>query len=271
MRLKKLSRLLLLPAVAALGGCHGVPSDVIAPEEMAQLMADVHTGEAVVDMNRRDYPTDSTKQAFKQSVYARHGVTSAQVDSSMAWYGRNITKYMEVYDRTIEILEHRLTEMGNRVAAEAAMSVSGDSVDVWPYPRLMAVNALSPTNIIAFNFHSDDNWEVGDIYTLRVKFVNGGTRGEWQLAVEYDDGGVETVYAGFSGDGWRELTLRADSTRTLTNVGGYLRADFPVNGTVVMDSIALVRKRLDPNRYNDRYRQRRVAGYNLPDTLDNNL
>ncbi len=261
MSLTKLNKAFVVLAAALAVGCHGVPSNVIQPEEMAQLMADVHTGEAVVDMNRRDYETDSAKQAFKQSVYIAHGVTAEQVDSSMAWYGRNITKYMDVYDRTIEILEHRLNEMGNRVAAEAAMSASGDSVDVWPYPRYIAISPVSPTNIITFAFASDENWQAGDVYTWRAKFFNNGSDTEWKIAAAYDDGGVETVYSTNSGDGWREITFRADSTRALTNIAGYLLAGMPEYGTLQLDSIALVRKRLNPARYTERYRQRAVRNY----------
>lgn len=121
-------------AVLALSACSKVPSGVIAPEEMAQLLADIHTGESVIDMNRMEFSSDSAKQAYKQSVYARHGVTAEQVDSSFGWYGRNISQYMEVYDRTIEILDRRLIETGNRIAADAALSIAGDSVDVWPNP-----------------------------------------------------------------------------------------------------------------------------------------
>lgn len=247
-------------------GCHGVPSEVIQPEEMAQLMADVHTGEALVDMNRREYETDSAKQAFKQSVYARHGVTSAQVDSSMAWYGRNITRYMDVYDRTIEILEHRLTETGNRVAAEAALSMAGDSVDVWPHPRYLAISPKSPTAIITFHFNADENWEPGDYYTWRTKILNNGGQSEWSIAGTYTDGSVETVYNGFGGDGRREILFRSDSTRILRSLSGYMRAALPDEGPVRLDSIELVRKRLDPGLYNERYRQRRVSGYAMPDS-----
>ena len=263
---KSLNKLLTAIFVAlAMAACHGVPSDVIQPEEMAQLMADIHTGEAVVDMNRRDYETDSAKQAFKQSVYAAHGVTADQVDSSMVWYGRNITKYIDVYDRTIEILEHRLNEMGNRVAAEAAMSASGDSVDVWPYARYLAISPLSPTNIITFGFGADENWQPGDVYTWRAKFFNNGSDSEWKIAAAYDDGAVETIYTTNAGDGWREITLRSDSTRSMVRIAGYLLADLPGNGTLRLDSIALVRKRLNPARYTERYRQRSVANYGNAD------
>ncbi len=49
-------------AVLALSACSKVPSGVIAPEEMAQLLADIHTGESVIDMNRMEFSSDSAKQ-----------------------------------------------------------------------------------------------------------------------------------------------------------------------------------------------------------------
>lgn len=243
--------------------CSGVPSDVIQPEEMAQLMADVHTGEAVVDMNRWDYESDSMKLVFKESVYAKHGVTSEQVDSSMAWYGRNITRYMDVYDRTIEILEQRLTETGNREAA-AAMSIAGDSVDVWPYPRYLSFTPLSPSGYITFRFNADENWEKGDVYTWRAKFIINGNDGEWGMAATYSDGAVETIYSGYGQEGWREITLRSDSTRTMTSLRGYMRADLGQTRMALVDSIEIIRKRLSPDDYGQRYRQRGV--YNYRDT-----
>ncbi len=113
--MKNLAKILIISIIATVIGCKKVPSDVIAPDDMAALMADIHTAEAVVEMNHASYNNDSLKLTMRQSVYMRHGVNSAQVDSSIAWYGRNIKYYMEVYDKTIEILEHRLIETGNRI------------------------------------------------------------------------------------------------------------------------------------------------------------
>lgn len=253
-----------ISALLVFAACHRVPSDVIQPEEMAQLMADVHVGEAVVEMNRNQYQSDSSKQAFKQSVYAAHGVDAVAVDSSMAWYGRHITRYMDVYDRTIEILEHRLIETGNRVAAEAALSMAGDSVDVWPHPRYMSFGSLSPSATITFAFASDDNWEAGDTYTWRAKFIENGAASDWAIAAQYSDGTVETVHTRFGNNGWRELVFRSDSTRNITRLSGYLTADIAEGNTVRLDSMQLVRKRLDAERYSQRYMQRTVRNYEAP-------
>ncbi len=256
--MKKLLSGVVVALVTA--SCSKVPSSVIQPEEMAQLMADVHTGEAMAEMNRANYPNDSTKQALKQSIYLRHGVTAQQVDSSFAWYGRNITFYMDVYDRTIEILEHRLIESGNRVAAEAALSIAGDSVDVWAGPRFLRIYDKLPSKTLVFNFSRDPNWERGDMYTWRAKFFNNQQDSRWQLVAEYSDGTMEFLAQTAQGDGWKELTLYTDSLRDATRIYGMLEPLNRPGSMLVLDSVEMVRKRVDPERYNRRYTLRKYTG-----------
>lgn len=250
--------LLALVAVS----CSKVPSRYIQPEPMARLMADIHTAEAVIESNRYDYDTDSARQALKQSVYERHGVTSAQVDSSLAWYGYNIGEYMNVYDRTIELLEQRLAETGSRVAAEAAMSLSGDSVDVWTHPRMLHFTPLSGSHVVAFGYQADDNWQKGDYYTLRAKFFNNHDGSRLTMAAEYADGKLESVYnAPSRGDGWHEIVLRTDSTKIPERIFGYFEIAQMPNSVTFLDSIELVRKRLDDSRYYERHRQHSIKHY----------
>ena len=108
----------LVAVSALLPACKGVPDHVIPPDEMSELLADRHIAEAVVDYNGPQWRTDSQRIALRDAVYLRHGVTQADVDTSLDWYGHNIGRYMEVYDRTIEILESRITGSDARVRAE---------------------------------------------------------------------------------------------------------------------------------------------------------
>lgn len=98
---------------------------------------------------------------------------------------------MEVYDKTIEILDHRLIETGNRIAAEAALSIAGDSVDVWPNARFITFNDIMPSRMATFSFSNDENWERGDSYTWRAKFFNNTENLCFTIVAEYTDGTVE--------------------------------------------------------------------------------
>jgi len=216
---------------------------------MASLMADIHTAEAVVEMNRSGFFDDSLKQAMRQSVYLRHGVNSQEVDSSIAWYGRNIKYYMEVYDKTIEILEHRLIESGNRIAADNALSIAGDSVDVWPNPRFISINDRLPSKLITFSFDRDRNWEKGDNYTWRAKLFNTDGVMEWLIGVEYSDGSVEWISQTPEGDGWKYIAIQTDSMRIPTRLFGYMSTINRPGSDLRLDSVELVRKRMNKELY----------------------
>lgn len=251
MKSLRISAIISLAALVA--ACGKVPSEVIQPHDMARLMADVHIAESVIDMTPRMTNSDSLKQAMKQSVYMRHGVSAAEVDSSLAWYGRNIKYYMDVYDETIEILEQRLTESGNKIAAANALSIAGDSVDVWPNARYITFNDMMPSKMIAFSFDSDKNWQRGDNYTWRAKFFNSPDESQWVLAAEYSDGSVEYISSKIGGDGWKEIKLQTDSTLTPVRIFGYFNALNRRGTSLRLDSLEMVRKRVNSADYRRPY------------------
>lgn len=253
--------LTVITAAISITACNRVPDTVIQPEQMAQLMADIHIGESVMELNSSNFVTDSSRMAVKQSIYMRHGVDKAKVDSSMMWYGRHIDNYMKVYDRTVEILEERL-DMTGKVLAEGGMTVAGDSADIWIYPRYMAMNSRMPSEFVTFHARRDANWEVGDCYTWRAKVVNNPGMARWTIAIDYSDGTTEIVSDIISGDGWKELLMPTDSTRTALSVYGTLHVPSRKSHTTKLDSISLVRSRVNPTNYARRYS---VARYNPND------
>lgn len=233
--------------------CKKVPSDIIQPNDMAALMADIHTAEAVVDMNGNTYYNDSLRQTLKQSVFVRHGVSSEQVDSAFSWYGRNISYYMEVYDKAVELLEHRLIETGNRIAAAEAVSVAGDSVDVWPGAKYISIDRRKPSRTVSFSFSRDNNWEPGDRYIWRAKVFNPGENSRWLIGAEYTDGTVEYTDAAVRADGWNELFFQTNRDLRAKRLFGYLTGSVTAEAPLRLDSIEMVRKRIDSLNYRRAY------------------
>lgn len=72
---------LLLSALAIIS-CNRVPDNIIQPDEMAELMADIHTAESVVEMNYSTYPNDSAREELKRAILEKHGITQADLDTS---------------------------------------------------------------------------------------------------------------------------------------------------------------------------------------------
>jgi len=216
---------------------------------MAELLADMHTGEAIVETSSRTFATDSSKQAFLQAIYEKHGVTREEVDSSLRWYGYNIERYMEVYDRTVEILEKRLEKAQDIAGASAEgsteidVNLQGDSVDVWPGMRWRRFARNMPGNQITFSLSNDRNWEKGDVYTLRSKIIDNHGPLDYTIAADYSDGTHEYISASLPGDGWHDIQFVLDSSRTAQRVYGIVSYHPQKNENVFIDSISLMRTR----------------------------
>ncbi|MDE6334270.1 MAG: DUF4296 domain-containing protein [Muribaculaceae bacterium] len=230
---------------AVLSSCNGVPDYVIQPDEMALLMADVRMADAVVTIQAREYNNDTIKLALRRAVLERHGVTEACFDTSLVWYGYNIGKYQEVTQMSIDILEQRLKDAAARAAGEAALSVAGDSVDIWTGPTVFYINRRSPSRYIAFVFDTDRNWESGDIYTLRSRVVSPVNAVRWNMTALYDDGAIETATSSMSVSepGRQELMLVTDSTRTAVRISGWIEVTPEGHRPAVIDSLGLTRRR----------------------------
>lgn len=242
--------------LSASQGCKRVPTYVIQPDEMSELLADIHIGEGVVEQNPGEYRNDSIKRLLKQSIYERHGVTAEQVDTSMMWYGKELKIYQGIYDKTIEILEERLAE-AQASETGAVMALAGDSVDVWNLGRHLSLHSGSPTEFLTFSLLKDDNWEPGDTYSWRFKTINNTGPLPMRLMVDYDDGATEVITGNSMEDGWHSVQLFSDSLRTPVRVYGVSRFDIPADNKVLyIDSITLVRSRVNPLLYSNRVRQR---------------
>lgn len=233
----------------ALGGCRKQPEGVLSEEDMALVVADLHIADGVTSLSYGDYPTDSSRQALKQSVLAAHGVSQRQLDTSFMWYGAHLDKYMDVCDRVLEILQERQSNIAAGASAQIAMA--GDSVDLWPNAPHIIGSPRMLSRILTFTIEPDTNWRPGDIYTLNYKVINARNRVASRILADYTDG--TTTFRDEAGvsQGWTNAKLQLDTTRTPNRVYGYIILDPDSRDYFHIDSMSLVRTRLEskPNAF----------------------
>ncbi len=238
--------------------CSNTPKYVIPKGKMASLMADMYTAESIVESNRAKFSSDSLRKVLKQSVLLRHGVTQEEFDTSMVWYGHNLSDFIEVYDQTIDILQERVDHSASLGNAALASSVDGDSIDAWLWARHYTLSPNGPSSIISFQLPRDENWDPGDAYTLAMKFVGNRDAATLGLTALYDDGSVEFVNSNGAVEGWTRVQLITDSTRVPVKILGHMSAKQPLSEDLRIDSVELLRTRLRPALYHQRYRQRQI-------------
>ena len=88
-----------------------MPKEVIDSKKMEDLLIDIHKSEAFMESDYPYYAKDNRKDSIRNAILAKHGVTRAEFDTSLVWYGMNIEKYIEIYKKVIE----RLQEEDNKI------------------------------------------------------------------------------------------------------------------------------------------------------------
>jgi len=81
---------------------------ILSEKKMVELLVDTHLADALLyaDNSRSDEKRDKAL-FYYPSVLEKHGITKAQMDSSVAWYMRNFAAYTRIYEQVIKDLEKR--------------------------------------------------------------------------------------------------------------------------------------------------------------------
>lgn len=247
MRRLPLILILLLSIVA----CKKIPGNVIKPDKMAALLADLHEAGAVAEAGSSQWRADSSRQALREAVYMAHHVSEADVDTSLMWYGHNLKDYISVYDKTLEVLDKRIAEAekigGKPVENRGPLLLDGDSVDIWQGPEALRISALNPSEFITFSYNSDRHWERGDYYTLSLTPVATHAPVYMTIVAAYSDGTAEYVVQEQVSDTRQSLTIVLDSTKIANRLYGSIRYVPDRNEISFIDSITLVRTRTRDN------------------------
>lgn len=239
--------------------CSSRPEGVLGQGAMADLMTDMHKAEAVIDMNSAAFNNDSLKKAMRQSVLMKHGVTQAQFDTTLVWYGHHAKQYDEMYEEVLKKLEKESQELSNvkgPVLREGMAQVkrypsAGDSADVWSKRRVWVIsNCGVEDNTIMFEFKTQSDNKRGDRYNLSFKFTNSSNNElEVFLGADYSDGSLSYIYRTSGSEGINRYVLQGDSTKEVRRVFGYIKASPHGSDVCFIDSLQLLRTRFNSVQY----------------------
>lgn len=254
--MRRLPAILLL--LLLLAACHSRPAKVIAPDKLEDLLVDLYKGEAIIEANRNVYKTDSLKAVVKQSIFLKHGVTQEEYDSSMVWYGHNVKAYMKVYDNVVARLEDEEYDLKNSGASASRKSArrltkkylsSGDSADIWDKEPAYVLMPQYGTNVLRFDYNTKSDDKNGDRYNLIFRVQNATSHVKALIGVDYPDGTSSLAYRNNASEGENIIALQCDSTKRIRRVYGYITARPMAREMIFVDSIILLRTRLDSAQY----------------------
>lgn len=180
MRRNRVSNLLLVAASLLLlfSACSDKRKGAaLSSEKLEAVLYDYHLAQIIVG----DLPSGQRykKDLYFDYVYGKHGVTRAEVDSSLLYYARYPEGLSEIYNNLSKRIEDDLKRIENEdkpIKVREAVSVVGDSVDLWYDARFVQLTP-SPlgNNRYTFTIPTDTNFKMGDRLTWSAKalFLQG--------------------------------------------------------------------------------------------------
>lgn len=267
-----LKRYLIVLAVliVILSGCSKRPKNILSEDKMVAVMVDIQIAEAYERSgDANTYLNGQSRELLGRGILLHHGVTVEEMDSTLAWYGRNMDEYPKLYKKIDAELNKRQLKYA-RAAGESENE--GSSADLWPYSRHYVIDDKSLTDGIIVNIPVSD-LAPGDKLIWKMK-VDGASSRNLSLGVDYENG-TSDIYriTNIGYDKWVELSLQTDSTLGVNRI--FATAQFGnITRRVLIDSIQLNHMPFNREEYHKAGYQRsiRPAGRKIvlpPDTSTN--
>lgn len=245
---------LALSGAALLSSCSTRPDDVLDEDALSSLLADLYVGEAYTAIEGGQYTAtaslDSARKVLRQSTMQAHGVSQAQFDSTLSWYGHNLGRYSEVCEKVIDELKHRQAEAQNKEVGDDGKT---DSSNLWPSQPSLRLTPAQGERTINFDIEPSAPGK-GDRILWEFKTINLSSPLDAFLAVDYSDNSTGYTARTLSSAGRQSLSLQTDSTKTVKRIYGYTRVR--QNEPLVLDSISLESTPFNPTHYYELSTQR---------------
>ena len=247
--MKTFRKYIILIACIALASCgKQIPSDIIQPEPMQNVLYDYHIATTL----NSDLPYSDTykKGAYTQYVFDKHHIDKALFDKSLAWYSRHSTFLSEIYKevdaRLASEQEHLRSQIKLR-EGQISVSMSGDSVDVWQDREMIWLTRSGLLNKVAFSLKADTSFRPKDAMELKADFIflPSSKKGKavMSLCMIFRNDSISSLSKVVETAGTHSICLKADSTYDFRNINGfiYYPSDNEASGSVLVNNISLMR------------------------------
>lgn len=228
--------LFLLQSVA----CHRRGKDVLSEKEMVNLLADIAIAQAYKESGNPANLPDSVRTNINARILASHGYTQAQMDSTLAWYGRNLDKYYLLFDKVDKEIAHRQ----KKIEGTTPIAIKEDNL--WPYSQFAWFSKQSPSQGLTFSFPSEA-LERGESLRWKMRFNNSANL-KVMFGVDYADNTSSIVTSSTYGQRELDVELLTDTAKKVNRIYGSLYIPME-NMPLWADSIQIIKSPFDSLQY----------------------
>ena len=232
-------------------GCNKRPEGVLSDDEMTDLLADLIVADAYEQSGSAGNLPDSVRPRLADAILKQHNVDQATLDSTYAWYSRNLDEYYALYTKVDKNLSQRRRDAGGVMDANSLEN------DIWPLPRHILFTKLSRNDVLTF-FIPGDMVQKGESLEWKM-FLSKSADMKLTLGVDYEDGTSSMSNRFVRGERNPSVLLVCDTGRRVRRIYGSIaleRKEMPL----WTDSITLSKNPFDSLVYMNFRGQRFLYG-----------
>ncbi len=233
---RKMTGIAALCLLILSAACTRRPKDILSEREMIDLLVDMTIAESMGNGSGVHELPDSIRYHLREIVLKQHGITQEQLDSTLAWYGRNLDDYVALYAEVDKRLQKRI----KKESGDAPVEMTADNL--WPLSPHYWFSPMSDDGTLVFTMPAE-GLSKGESLEWTMKF-NSTPNIDLLLGVDYDNGVSTYLKRSFRGDRRLMVTLLTDTTHTPQRIYGMIhveRGGLPA----WVDSIKLVKLPFD--------------------------
>lgn len=213
----------LIACLALLTSCgKEIPDEIIQPSKMERVLYDYH-----LTLGMSENSKNTEKEARKNYIFQKHGITSAEFDSSMVWYTRESKELMSIYEnlnkRFKREYEHVERLLESREEANTRSFASGDTVDVWMKENILWFTKSPLNNRLTFEIKADSTFHPRDAFNWNMNYYFMA-EGEaiMGLNVIYENDSVIGMTKSITESGPQSIYLHTDSAYNIKALNGFI-------------------------------------------------
>jgi hypothetical protein len=216
-------RWILIACLALLSSCgKEIPDEIIQPSKMEKVLYDYH-----LTLGMSENSKNTEKEARKNYIFHKHGITSAEFDSSMVWYTRESKELMSIYEnlnkRFKREYEHVERLLESREEANTRSFASGDTVDIWMKEDILWFTKAPLNNRLTFEIKADSTFHPRDAFNWNMNYYFMA-EGEaiMGLNVIYENDSVIGMTKSITESGPQSIYLHTDSAYNIKALNGFI-------------------------------------------------
>lgn len=154
----------------------------LSRDKMMDVLHDMQLVDAIYQTRYQDFNQADKKTALLEGVFEKHGITQAQLDSSLVWYADHPEEYMRITDSVSSRLKRESNEFLKEVPNFGKIREYNHNVLPY-YTYLTSSNTFLDFDIDSIKSKSFSKFEI----SLKTLGIRGDMNGELAVRFEYPD------------------------------------------------------------------------------------